>query len=542
MDPRTKPVAIAAAAVLVTSLLSVGQVRYELDQERASGSDALAGAPDQAVVPGESTPTTPDGQPLPTSAATTAPGARQPGSAPGSTPGSAPGTRPGQTAPGSVPTTVKPGSTVAVPDFGLRTQGVTPTSVKIGLDYAKSGCGDAGALEAALGPAVVGDPEKAVAAFTRHVNDTGGVRGRTLTTVTVDHGGLQCPEKHEAAAIEMVDQHKVFMAMVGLHPVGDAVLKRKIPIFGGRASKAEQKARGFGQFQLFQDVDSDFANWASFGRHYLGTAPTGPIEKRACLVHPDTEDFNNQERILVERMKAEGLSFADVIRYADDASTGQQQATAAVIRMKGKCGQVWFVANNAIGMIFFSNAAEQQDWNPIYTFTGRTALLDAALGGSLMNQNQWVNAIGLSPRIKPGDHPNEGNCRKVYEKYYPGDGQSGSASVLLACIAILTSTEAMERAVDLTGVLTANSLQVGVNAIKRDFYYDAHVPMTYTVPTSLSRPFDFNGYDHQTVVRWNRNAGDYSFPEYPKYWTRFGPGKSGGEDLRPLFDDTWKKP
>lgn len=534
-DPRTKPVAIAAAAVLVTSLLSVGQVRYELDQQKASGPDALAGAPDQVVVPGESS-TTPDGQPIPTASATatTGPGAQQPGSTPG--------TRPGQTVPGSVPTTVKPGSTVAVPDFGLRTQGVTPTSVKIGLDYNKSGCGDAGALEAALGPAVVGDPEKAVAAFTRHVNDTGGVRGRTLSTVTVDDGGLQCPERNTAAAIEMVDQHKVFMALVGLHPVGDAVLKRKIPIFGGRSTKAEQKSRGIGQFQLFQDADSDFANWASFGRHYLGTSPDGPVEKRACFVHPDTEDFNNQEKILVALMKAEGLSFADVIRYADDASTAQQQATAAVIRMKGKCGQVWFVANNAIGMIFFSNAAEQQDWHPIYTFTGRTALIDAALGGSLMNQNQWVNAIGLSPRIKPGDHPNEDNCTKIYEKYYPDDGQSGSASVLIACIAILTSTEAMERAVDLTGVLTANSLQVGVNAIKRDFYYDAHVPMTYSVPTSLARPFDFTGYDHQTVVRWDRNAGDYSFPEYPTYWSRFGPGKSGGEDLRPLFDDTWKKP
>ncbi len=58
-------------------------------------------------------------------------------------------------------------------------------------------------------------------------------------------------------------------------------------------------------------------------------------------------------------------------------------------------------------MIFFTNAAEQQDWYPTYTFTGRTYLVDQALGGSLMQPNQWQNAIGLSPRIKPGDHPNE---------------------------------------------------------------------------------------------------------------------------------------
>jgi hypothetical protein len=259
-------------------------------------------------------------------------------------------------------------------------------------------------------------------------------------------------------------------------------------------------------------------------------------------VHPDTPDFNNQEKILVAKMKEQGLAFEDTIRYADDASTGQQQATAAVIRMKGQCEQVYFLANNAIGLIFFTNAAEQQGFDPIYTFTGRTYLADAALGGSLMQPDQWENAIGLSPRIQPGDHPNEGNCKKIYEKYYPGDGQSGSASVDIVCAGILTATEAMKRAVDLTGQLTANSLMVGVNAIRHDFYWKDHVPMSYTVPTSLASPFDFTGYDHQTVVKWNRGKGDYDFPEYPKYWARFGPGKSGGEDLRPLFMKKYEKP
>ncbi len=548
-DPRVKPVAIAAAAVLVTSLLSIGQVQYALGED-ARARDVLAGE----VLPGEtSTSSAPGVTPGTDRLATGATGATgvvpRPGSsarpgAPVTGPGGpgGPGGKvnaPGTTTPGSVPTAVRPGQVVTIPDYGLKTQGVTPTTVKIGLDYNKSGCGDAGALEAALGPAVVGDPEKAVKAFTNHVNDTGGIRGRTLSVVTVDDGGLQCPERNSAAAIEMVDQHKVFMALVGLHDVGDAVIKRRIPIFGGRSSKAEQAQRGFGQFQIFQDADADFTNWASFGKNYLGTNGTN---RRACFVHPDTSDFNNLEKIMVAKMKEQGLSFADTIRYADDASTGQQQATAAVIRMKGKCEQVYFLANNAIGLIFFTNAAQQQDWHPNYTFTGRTALIDAALGGSLMQPDQWEKAIGLSPRIKPGDHPKEGNCKKIYEKYYPNDGLSGSASVLIVCAAILISTEAMERGVDLTGQLTANSLMVGANAIRRDLYYDAHVPLTYTMPTSLTKPFDFTGFDHQTVVKWNRSKGDYDFPEYPKYWTRFGAGNSGGEDLRPLFTKTYKQP
>lgn len=532
-DPRVKPIAIAAAVVLVTSLLSIGQLKYDAGQ-RNRGADALV----NGQVPGEVN----SGAAAPSGTGTkpSAPGGRTPSGAP--RPGQAGGTagRPDARVPsGTLPTTRQHGQAVTVPDYGLKTQGVTPTTVKLGLDYNKSGCGDGAALQAALGPAVVGDPEKAVKAFTNYVNDTGGIRGRTLSVVTVDDGGLQCPERNSAAAIEMVDQYKVFMAMVGLHDVGDAVLRRRIPIFGGRSSKAEQAQRGIGQFQIFQDADSDFENWASFGKNYLGTNATN---RRACFVHPDTGDFNNLEKIMVAKMKGQGLAFVDVVRYADDASTGQQQATAAVIRMKGKCEQVYFIANNAIAMIFFTNAAEQQNWHPTYTFTGRTYLIDAKLGGALMQPNQWERAIGLSPRIRPGDHPNEGNCKKIYEKYYPNDGQSGSASVEVACASILTSTEAMKRAVDLTGVLTANSLQVGINAIKRDFYWDAHVPMTYTIPTSLKQPFDFTGYDHQTVVKWNRSKGDYDFPEYPKYWVRFGPGNSGGEDLRPYFTKTWKKP
>lgn len=545
-DPRVKPVGIAAVVVLVASVLSVGQVQYELQQQRAAGPDVLAGGEQPGEPSTDGTrpggdlpgaepadPGTPGAGPLP--GASAVPGSAGNPGAPGS-----PGAGPGPTGGGTNASRPAPAVPIAsVPDYGLKTQGVTATSVKLGLDYNKSGCGDAGALEAALGPAVVGDPERAVQAFTRHVNDNGGVRGRKLSVVTVDDGGLQCPERNTAAAVEMVDQHKVFAALVGLHDVGDAVLKRRIPIWGGRSSKAEQQQRGIGQFQLFQDADSDFANWASFGKHYLGTNAT---DKRACFVHPDTADFNALEKIMVAKMKDYGLAFADFIRYADDASTGQQQATAAVIRMKGKCEQVWFLANNVIAMIFFANAAEQQNWHPTYTFTGRTALIDTALGGSLLNRNQWKNAVGLSPRVLPGEHPKEGQCKRIYEKYYRGDGMSGSASVTIVCIAVLTTVEAMNRAVDLTGELTANTLQVGINAIRRDFYYDSHVPLTYTVPSSIDKPFDFTGYDHQTVIRWPERGNDYLFPEYPRYWTRFGPGKSGGEDLRPLFDDTWKKP
>ena len=537
-DPRVRPLAIVIVCVLVSAVLSVGQVKYERDKNLADSVDTVPGVEEPGTPGG-----TPTGTPSPgTPGATPQPG--QPGApgAPG-TPGgpTVPGTVPGR--PGVPPTRRPPGGgRVTIPDYGLKTQGVTPTSVKIGVDYDKSGCGDSRALAAMLGPAVTGDPEKAIDAFRRHINENGGIRGRRLDVVTIDDGGLGCPERNEAAAIQAVEEHKVFLEVVGIHEVGDAVIKRRVPIWGGRSSKAEQKTRGFGQFQLFQDADADFGNWASFGKHYLHTTNKGG-KNPACFVHPDTPDFNNLEKIMVARMKSQGLAFADFIRYADDASTGQQQATAAVIRMKDKCNQIYFVANNIIAMIFFTNAAEQQQWRPLYTFTARTAFADQQLGGSLAQQDQWENAWGLSTRVRQGDHPKENNCRNIYGKYHPEDVQSNaptSAWVTAACVALLTTSEAMNRAIDLTGQLTGNSLMVGINAIQRDHYWDSHVPMTYSIPTSLAQPFDFTGYDHQTVVHWSEAQGDYLFPEYPRYWRMFGPNKSGSEDLRRFFDDRWR--
>ena len=57
MDPRAKPVAIAASAMLVTSLLSVGQVKYEQGQK--SGKDALSAADGFQVGSGDGTAGTP---------------------------------------------------------------------------------------------------------------------------------------------------------------------------------------------------------------------------------------------------------------------------------------------------------------------------------------------------------------------------------------------------------------------------------------------------------------------------------------------------
>jgi hypothetical protein len=142
--------------------------------------------------------------------------------------------------------------------------------------------------------------------------------------------------------------------------------------------------------------------------------------------------------------------------------------------------------------------------------------------------------VGLSIRVPAGKHPKTDNCKKIYQKYHPSDGQQDSAAVILACVSVLPTAEAMRRAIKRTGVLSANTLLLGADAIRDDFYYDAHVPMSFSFPDS-DGPFKTRGFEHWTVVDWSVDEGKYTFPEFPCYYRRFEAGGGGCEDLRSKF-------
>lgn len=508
----TKALAIVIACLLVTAISSVGQVNAEL-RKRDAGSlrtDDLAAGDDasSSTTNASSAPTTPgvnDGDPF---------------GGPGST---IPGL-PGSTTPSSS------GGKGPVPNYGLKTQGVTAKEVKVGITYNVSGCGDSGALSAALGTAVTGDPERSFNAMVRYINDTGGINGRKFVLDVADDGAGGCPEKAAAAAVKLVDQDKVFLVIPGLHDVSDYTIAKKIPTLVGREDEASLKKFGPNGLGLY-GIQSALRVWASFAAYYIDSANNSP-----CLIHPDDDEWNGNEKVLDRELAKYGIKFVSYVRYADDVSTAQQQASAAVAKFKAAgCDQVFFMAHNPIALIFFTSAASQGLWYPErWTWTSYTALIDTPLAANLMNQRQWENAIGLSYRVPPGQHPAEGNCKRIYDRYYPDDNSGGeSASTQVACAQLLPAAEMMRRAERVTGVLTADSLIVGADAINNDFFYDATVPLDWRLP--LGGPYKTKGMDDWTVIKWNDPENRYDFVEFPRYWKVMGPGKGGASDLRPLF-------
>jgi hypothetical protein len=516
--------AVASIGVLVTAIASVGQVRFET---RDKSTTALTS--DEPTT----TPSTgPGGSPLPGSSplpgASAVPGAS---AGPGGTTGT--GTT-GVTVPGgSTGSHLPPPGSVKVPDFGLRTQGVTAKTVKVGVSYNVSGCGPDGQVSALFGSAVTGDPSKAYPGYVRYINETGGIEGRKLVLdVEDDGGGGSCASKAQAAAKAMADDNKDFLAIPGLHEESDYIIAKHLPVFGGRDDPASLKKIGANGLMLFESLQHTFRAWTSLGKQVIDTA-----HHKACFVHPTSDssgDWNTYAKVMDAEMSAAGLKFTDEITYENNIATAQQQSTALATRVKTDgCDQVYVASTNPIAWIFFTQAMTQAQWHPLWTFTSYTALADSDLGGSLMDQDQWKNSIGLSARVPNGvGHPAEGNCKRIYDKYYSGDGQDGSAATQIACAQILTTAHLMRQAVRSTGVLTGNSLLVGADAVRGHFYYDAHVPMLFSFP-GPGGPFETKAFHHLTIIKWNGST--YLFPDYPKYWVVIGPKKSGSIDPRPYW-------
>lgn len=537
-----KAIAIASATVLVTSVASVG----ELEARQRAGTPVIETAPsentgDRAArttggsdTDGGTAVAVPSAPPSSGSGTTgSTDGGTDTGSGPTSSGSTTGGTSDGATTGGTTGGTsggttggTSDGGEQPVPDHGLKTQGVTDEYVKFGITYNMEGCGDAGILEAMFASAT-GDIGRAIEAYKRHINEEqDGINGREFQVLVADSGGTDCPEKAIQAAKQLADDEKVFAVFPGLHTVADYFADRKLPTFVGRddpASLARYGANGIG---LTQEIAGVLEAWAAFGEHWFDSP-----NRKPCIVRPESGvsgDWDLYSKIFQPILKAHNITMVDELVFQDDVQTAQQQSSAAAARLKAAgCDQVYFMAINPIAPVFFTSAATQAQWFPQWTFTSYMALSDTDLGGSLQDQRQWDNAFGLSPRILPGNHGMEGNCKRIYERYYQ-DGQGDLAAAQVICAAMLPAAEMMRRGEQLTGELTANSMLVGADTMG-DYFFDAHVPLLWRFPAG--GPYTTKAWRYYTVVDWNSARKTYEFPEFPTYWEYMGTNQSNGINM-----------
>ena len=110
--------------------------------------------------------------------------------------------------------------------------------------------------------------------------------------------------------------------------------------------------------------------------------------------------------------------------------------------------------------------------------------------------------------------------------------------MLIACTTVLPTAEAMRRGLKRTGKLDANAFVLGADAIRDDFYYDAHVPMSYSFPSEKG-PFKTRGFTDWTVADWNSDKAAYEFPLYPCYYKTFKAKGAGCETSARSSSSRW---
>lgn len=91
-----------------------------------------------------------------------------------------------------------------------------------------------------------------------------------------------------------------------------------------------------------------------------------------------------------------GVKTAKKVSYTYDAARGQDQATNIISQMKAAGVTTVACGCDPITMIFFTQAATQQQYFPEWLIVG-TLLTDTTFFGRTYDQAQWAHAFGISP-------------------------------------------------------------------------------------------------------------------------------------------------
>lgn len=403
MDRRTVNHRVRVAAVLVALASVASACGSSVLTERAGATAGRAGST-QAVagVPGDVA--TADGTP----------GA-------GSAPVSGPGTGSGGAGGGSAVT----GSAAAVPyKLGVPgfTQGITATTIKIGIPVLANAEAAAGLLGAAnIRP---GDNRVESQALIADINSRGGIHGRKIEPeyFDVDFGNPSSVQANVLAACNhFADDSKVFAILMVINPpvsfVSCAAQKGVILLNGSVGSPDDQLLAATAPWYYTPTLLSQSRIW---GPLFDSVGARGAIHKgdKVAVFALDQLPYTRvAEQVVIPGLTARGYQVSAFERVATEASIQN-----AVLRFRESgATHVVFVQESGVPDLLFMRQAEAQKYRPTYLMSSYDAPGYLLEGNVAPEQIAGIQGIGWEPiaDVAPAREPlrpMETRCYQILTK------------------------------------------------------------------------------------------------------------------------------
>ncbi len=357
------------------------------------------------------------------------------------------------------------------------------------------------------------DGQEAMQGYVDMFNEYYETSGRTVEVVPVEGSGP--PDDDVAAradAVRIDEEIGAFMVWGGpilTDAFADELAARGIPCIGCQTGEPDAFAADRAPYIITVAQSPDQARthvveWLSkqvAGRtaEFAGEDLQDDERVFGTLFLESDEDAAAQNQVTQDMLADEGIEVAESVAYQLDPARLQEQAAAAIARLKSAGVTSIIFSGDPIAPGTFTREATNQDYFPEWIITG-SALVDTTVAARSFDQEQWSHAFGISPLAARVD-PEISGSYYLYE-WYTGEESpaAGTSGVILP----------------LPQVFFAALQGVGPDLTRENWV--AALLEGEATPVAVSQPSldwgevdgwpntDYHGLDNWTAIWWDAEA------------------------------------
>ncbi|MCW2622603.1 MAG: hypothetical protein JWL64_2205 [Frankiales bacterium] len=374
-------------------------------------------------------------------------------------------------------------------------QGVTATSVKVGvvlLDI--QALKPLGFSQARFTPA---EQRQQYQAFLDQVNKSGGLSGRRITPDYVTYNPLDTNGSQSGGAIciRLAENDKVFAVMGVLDGnIAECLTQQYgIPALANVGHLTEAYSKGHNLLATpSASLQRGAANWGDLA------ARSGLLRgRKSGTVSTAIPQEAVPEQSLVNALAAGGAPVTYRARLSGDTSTAQSQIPVEVQKMTQAGVNTVFLATSFITALQWAQSAERQGFRPLYVVSDLGSLSTPGLVGNMPSSFNGAYAFTQGNPLSP-ENPLDEQCRETFNAATGQDYAAGSdvGGLRLFCWMVTVLKAAADQVgADLTRVRLASAFQ--------------HLGSP-SVPHSLAGSFKPGKTDYSDSMRPERYASSCS--------------------------------